>query len=661
MKENQIFLQIIKISVYLSLLTPLVISRSFYFPFVGPKSLYFMALSEIIFFSWLILISFDPNYRPRKNPLLISLIIYLFVFSLSTFFGENPSFSFWSKHERMTGLLMQLHLFVYFLVLSSTFREEEFKRFFVFSIIVAIFGGIFAILNVENKVMRGGGTIGNESFLGTYLLFNCFFAIYLYLSSLDWKKTFGIFAFFILFLSLLFCGVYLEGESFSRIPFLALFKSGARAAKISLYGGLIILFLCWVITSKRKIFKILASFILLSSFLLGSFAIYSVIFQNESFFRKLAEKELGTFGGRFVVWEIAKKGFFEKPILGWGPENFNLVFYKYFNPCLGTPRCGEDVWYDRAHNIILDTLATTGILGFISYLFIFITSFYFLWEGFKKGKIDFWTANCFSSLLIAYFLQNLTVFDMISSYLMFFLTLGFVASFEKREEKEKIKPLNPLLVSFFLFLFLISFFEFVIFPTISSTSVISAIRLPNFSEERLNLYKKALSLSPIGRTQIRQFFIERDLMAFRDQEKWGKNIQKTFDFLIEEIEKSIKNSPLDFKSYLELSKILNVYSVFDSSKIPIAKETIEKAIKLSPKNQRGYWELAQNMLYQRKFDEAIALAQKALDLEPRLENSHIILIKILKFVGKEDLARKKFEEAIKINPDWREDLEPLFE
>ena len=33
--------------------------------------------------------------------------------------------SFWSKHERMTGLFMHLHLFAYFLVLSSFLKKEE--------------------------------------------------------------------------------------------------------------------------------------------------------------------------------------------------------------------------------------------------------------------------------------------------------------------------------------------------------------------------------------------------------------------------------------------------------------------------------------------------------------------------------------------------------
>jgi Tfp pilus assembly protein PilF len=55
------------------------------------------------------------------------------------------------------------------------------------------------------------------------------------------------------------------------------------------------------------------------------------------------------------------------------------------------------------------------------------------------------------------------------------------------------------------------------------------------------------------------------------------------------------------------------------------------------------------------------LVQKAVDLEPKFKNSHLILIRVLKIAGKEDLAKQKFEEAIKINPNWEEDLRKILE
>jgi hypothetical protein len=169
-RESEILVNTIRFFSYLILFTPLILSSKFFFPFVGPKSLYFFAISEIIFFLWLILIFIDSRYRPKINALLIALSIYLFIFIFASIFGVNFSYSFWSKYERMTGILMHLHLFAFFLVLSSTFKEEDFKKLFGFSNFVAILASWIALANLKNPTMRGGGTIGNESFLGTYLL-----------------------------------------------------------------------------------------------------------------------------------------------------------------------------------------------------------------------------------------------------------------------------------------------------------------------------------------------------------------------------------------------------------------------------------------------------------------------------------------------------------
>ena len=118
-KDNEegitsILKEIIRWATYIILFAPLIISGQYFFPFVGPKSIYFMGLAELIFAAWLFLIVFSPKYRPRLNILLIALILFLVVLTSSTFFGADISRSFWSKYERMTGLLMWFHLLAFF-------------------------------------------------------------------------------------------------------------------------------------------------------------------------------------------------------------------------------------------------------------------------------------------------------------------------------------------------------------------------------------------------------------------------------------------------------------------------------------------------------------------------------------------------------------------
>lgn len=629
-------LNIIRWLTYLALFTPLIFSTKFFFPFVGPKSLYFMGLVEIIFFAWLILIIYSPKFRPRLNSLLIALVLFLVVLTLSSFFGENLSYSFWSKPERMTGILMWFHLFAFFLVVSSVFRKkEDWLRIFAVSIFVGVILSFITFFS-ENPAMQGGATIGNTSFLGTYLLFNIFLALWLILNSEAKLKIYSAIGLVIMIS--------------------ALVSIGARAAGLSVLAGLVLLFLLYLALASQKRYLNILGRVSLAGILIVFLISAFYLFQPDNIIHNwFVEK--ATYS-RLVVWEKAWQGFLEKPLFGWGPENFDFVFTKYFNPCMFLPECGGDIWFDRAHNIIFDTLVATGIFGFLAYLGIFLSTFYLLWRNYFKKNIGFWTAGIFTVLLISYSVQNLTVFDMVSSYLMFFLVLGFVASITIPREASvrDVIPstsIKPWLLGIVLILFIFSFFRFIIQPLKTDYYVIAALESPPASEERLNLYRKTLETSPLGKYQIREFFGQITLEFAQSEqvkEVSAENFKKEIDFVIEELEKSLKESPLDFRSHLRIGQLYNIYAVLiNQAKIFEAERVLVRAIELSPTNQQGYWALAQTRLYQGRFEEAFSLAEKALELEPKVGRSHLIVVQIAQLMGDYDLAKKKAQEAIEID------------
>lgn len=653
--ENQISalcLNIIRWGSYLILFTPLIVSGKFFFPFVGPKSLYFMGLAEIIFFAWLILIIYSPRSRPRFNILTLALIFFVSILILSSFLGTDFSRSFWSKPERMTGLLMWFHLLAFFLVISSAFKtQREWLKIFGVSIFAGILVSLAYFLEKGGSefilLARGGATLGNSSFMGTYLLFNIFLALYLFLNSKEKLKIFS-------------------GVSLITIS-LALFLSDARAAILSFLGGLFLLFLLYLIFIPKKGYLRNLGKVLLAASVITFIIFIILVFQPDSFIQKQVLKM--TSPDRLIVWKATWQGFLERPWLGWGPENFDFIFTKYYNPCLGTPECGADIWFDRAHNILFDTLATIGLLGFLSYLGIFLSVFYILGRDYFQEKINFWTAGIFSVVLISYSVQNLTVFDMINSYLMFLLVLGFVGSLASRKEGEKVlaKKESPSLIRWLslviLIIFLFSFSKFVIRPFLTDYYVIKALQSPD-SATRISSYQRALETSPLGKYQIRTFFAEQ-LIDFVQSEA-GKevsreNLASELDFLTKELEKSKKESPLDYRSYLRLAQLYNLWSQLDPAKLGPAEEVLKKAIELSPTNQQSFWSLAQTKLYQGEAKEALSLTEKAVELEPRLFKSHLIVIQVVKIMGDTELAKKKIEEALKINPDWELDLKRLLE
>lgn len=135
---------------------------------------------------------------------------------------------------------------------------------------------------------------------------------------------------------------------------------------------------------------------------------------------------------RFWVWGEAWQGFLERPVLGWGPENFTTVFDKFFNPKFYVPGQNTETWFDRAHSVYFDYLAETGLLGLLSYLLMFGI---FAWEFFKrhrhedKSSTAVATRGFILALPVAYLVQGIAIFDVLPMYLNLFLFMAFATYF----------------------------------------------------------------------------------------------------------------------------------------------------------------------------------------------------------------------------------------
>jgi len=653
----------------LALICPLVFKTQFYFPYVGPKSLYFMGCVQIVFFAWLALAFFYKKYRPKLNYLLIAFGFFLFILILSTLFGVDPSRSFWSKFERMTGLLMWLHLFGWFLALICTLKKlSEWKKVFLFSLIVAGIVSIsFLLIEAQSRgfimegkdpifiFARGGGsTLGNSSFLGSYLLFNVFIGIWLFIASKKkWARAIsGICAF---------------------LSALAIYAAGARAASVAVVGGIVFFgILIWSFYVKKKNIRTAGRVFLGLSIVFVLVVSALVFIPNNPIHSKFIEL---TTRARFLNWQMALEGFKQRPLLGWGPENYTVIFPQYFHPCLFTPACGSEIWFDRTHNIVLDTLSMTGILGLLSYLGIFFAAFYIL---IKKKQKYFWSFALLIPLLTSYFVQNLTVFDMVASLMMFVLSLSFISFLQKKEEEQEqvyiIKNKWAILVV--ILLFSVSFFQFVIQPFRADNLIIQSMqktpsvslleeikeqqpdKLEGFltlnSQERIALYKKTLETSSMGKYQARDFFVQHSDTFLRNNAKdFPKEaMKKELDFLTSELKKSITSSPFDYRSMLKLAQLYNLYAFVDPQQLSFAEEYGKKALELSPANQQSYWTLAQTKLFQGEMEQALELTEIAIDLEPNWLQSYQIAYEIAGFGNNTEKQEEIKEKAVEANPEW---------
>ncbi|XOB41361.1 MAG: O-antigen ligase family protein [Candidatus Nealsonbacteria bacterium] len=640
---------IIKTGAYLALFAPVIVYRYSFFPFVTPKTIYFRILVEIMLAAYLILMLLFPRYRPKPNIILTSILIFILVLILTSVLGINFERSFWSTYERMTGIFTFLHLLAFFVILTSTFKErKDWEKILAVSVLVGVILCIGVLTNSELST-RGGGTIGNTSFMAAYLLFNVFFALVLFLT----KKS----SFLRVFsgISLLFL-----------VPTLLI--STARGAIISFWSGLFLILLGYLIFSKKKKLQKAGVFLIFCLVILG----IAALIVQPSFLKNKVESILKDMKPRFVVWETAWKGFLERPLFGWGPENFNVVFTKFFNPCMFLSECGGEIWFDRVHNIVLDTLVNSGIIGLLSHLLIFAVSIFTLLKICFKREENMVPYLIMAALLVVYFAQNLLVFDMISSYTVFFLSLGFVSFLRDEEEysfpdsvEEPSSFISEGLGRNIIFVLIISLTIPLLYfgnikPFSSAINTVEIVIASDNLDETTKIYKKSLN-TLMEKYEIReQFALKLYQSAFNPQNN-KETVRIAFQIAEEQMEESIKNNPLDFRPHLFFGRLYFTDYRFslDKEKLDSAEQIFEKAIELSPTNQQGYWHLAEVKLAKGENQATFDLFKKAIELEPRIDDSHWYLAMVYYITGQYEQAFEKVKDAEAAGYDWRKNTEDV--
>ena len=208
-----------------------------------------------------------------------------------------------------------------------------------------------------------------------------------------------------------------------------LYFTASRGPIIGFVGGAILASILIAIFEKErpKVRKIAIVFLAALLLMIGSFMAFrdSNFVKNSLVLRRFSDITIGekTTRSRFMVWNMALQGFKEKPVLGWGQENFNYVFNKYYNPKM----YDQEQWFDRTHNVFLDWLIAGGILGILSYLLMFFVVVFSLWRK-NGGNFSVIEKSILTGMLAGYFFQNLLVFDNITSYILFFSVMAYVHS-----------------------------------------------------------------------------------------------------------------------------------------------------------------------------------------------------------------------------------------
>lgn len=456
MQDNYL-LKISKFFLYIAPFSAAIVYGGTLFPFIVGKYVFFRLAVELaaVFFVWAwVQGEFEFSRLKRKvfkNPLFISILVFGTIFILAGFLGYNPSASFWSNYERGEGGLQMIHLMAFFGLMALIFENwKDWRRILVLSLIsgiLVIVYGVLGALNIDGFVgqslcSRFAGSLGNAAYVGTYSIFMIFYAAILLANDWknDWLRLRGAKKWLWIGLIILF------------LVFLLL--SQTRGAVLGLAAAILVFlaYLVFALDSKKvkKFLVILIGILLATGILAVKYrkSIDLMPFCGEQGGNRILDITLNTENAqtRFLLWQQAIKAFGDRPLLGWGPENFTPAFEKYYNTKF-------DVWYDRAHNIFFDYLVMTGFFGLLSFIVIFIS---FYWQFFKSNKrlttndlqynknekklsvAGRWSVignALFFVLPVAYLVQGLVLFDVLPIYINLFIFLAF-ANFALTQNNE---------------------------------------------------------------------------------------------------------------------------------------------------------------------------------------------------------------------------------
>lgn len=648
--------QVVKILIYGTFFVPLVVvPSSFIFPFIVPKILLLRALITLMAGGYVALLFINwEEYRPRMTPISLAFLVFLLSFALSTFVGVDWYHSFWDNHERMLGLFTILHYAAYYFIASALFRNwMDWKwafRFFLIAGSIVMFIGVLQKGNPQLLLNQGSdrvaSTLGNAIYVGGYGLFLFFAAVLLAVREKNfvWRFvewTLGLLA---------IAGIFLSG---TRGSILGL-GVGAIAAAVG-YAMMV---------PNRRIrfkFKIIVAF-LIAGLLVAyvyrpQIARMNIPGLSRLFGTSFSFSDLNT---RYIAWSIAIQSWKERPVFGWGPNNYFYAFNQHYNPRSLELGYGE-TWFDNAHNILLNTLAVQGLVGLLSYLAIFAVAGAVAARAGRRGQIDMHAAVLGVAFLAAHLVQNIFVFENPTSYLYFVFWLAFLnriassAYFTASELDrpsvwtQKIPDLSDRTAGFgaigtIAAACLAMIFIFEVQPARANSKTLDAMsQLVSDPAAGFLAVKDALDFESPHIDDIRSD-LARESIAFvnRVYTRLGReNSNEILAVITEALEKNLLLHPRDIRLYMMLAQIGQLQSMVnnDGRYLSGAERYLEASLAYSPRRQLLLYMLATVKAQLNKKDEAIRIMEQTIAQDRRIGESYWRLAYIYNFY--KDIAKAR--------------------
>lgn len=373
-----------------------------------------------------------PAYS-KRNPAFLPFAILIGFFSLivlATIFSVDVHFSIFGSPSRSGGLIALLGYLV-FTIVAATFMDEQIREKLLKFCLVP--GGIastialiqyFGLLKGIFVAYGAGGAgapsfIGNSTLLAIYMLFLSFTALWLLLQANTNQQRYiygGLLATFLLTILITGSRATYLGVLASALFFLVLYPQKFKKLRLAAAGIL------GIAVIAATLFNVFPQITQTNNVLntIGSRVSFATIAQDLA-------------GNRGQAWRMTAQAIADRPLLGWGPENFYVGFEKHYQP---VNESLQKEWWDRPHNIILDIAVHYGIPALIIYMAFWIALFWRL-SQYKRGEHstkEITLAHTIQAAFIGYGIVLLFNFEEFPTFIMSALFLALALSLLASQE-----------------------------------------------------------------------------------------------------------------------------------------------------------------------------------------------------------------------------------
>lgn len=596
-------------------LVPLLFTQSIFIGLIFPKTMLFYSLTTILIIIYSILIYFDRQFIPRLSKIGWIFLALILAFTLSTIFSSQPYTSIWGAFNRMDGLLTWFYYLAFFIIVSGITRyKNSWQTILKIAISGIIIISIYAIYKLwfidDSSIYRAESSLGNPVFLGGYLAMSIPLAL-----SYILNKKYSVFK-VISFLALI-------------LGVIALFYTFSRGSWIAAFLAILLVFGLYFYKYGRQIFN-LKVIKIISGIVLLLIIIIALSYLNSPNSKILKNNIISTTSieHRLHTWSVGLQAFKEKPIIGWGLENFRIGFNNYYtSSSKSTYVPFQETHVDRAHNGYIDIAVTGGIIALMIYLLIIFLSLAInlkqIFKSLTKNKSSqLWITIGFAGSILAYAIYVMTAFHLVVNILWLLLALAWtnnliLKSTTPSTPNISFKIISPIII--------------IVAITLSYYSIIKPVLAVNAAnqgtiefhqgrvDESLNSFKQSLSYKSFVSNPIRAQMVTLVTNNLTDNREEVLNNFR--NYINEIIDNNFITEP--YHNYYHMifgiyyGELSNIYPEF----LKRAEYHFQKSVQLSPGNGEAYiyWgkmyiNLNNKVEAKIKLDKALSLTSNNRDL-----------------------------------------------